>query len=278
MTFGGVEIGNGLISGPEQFNTGYYELAYNWCIKNLGKPCISESAYAKMKQTAPKCQEMAKACQANISNIEVCANAGAYCQNTQMGPYQESNENGRSYCFYNIKQPSGCADASLGDAEAFFNTPEVQKSLTGQDSINYQACNYTVNSMLLHSWMFDRSPLIAQMLDDDVLPVRFLIMNGLLDFAVNWIGNLATINNIQWSGQQNFTQARKQDWFVTAKDEPAGWFKTSDATQKLTFAGVFSAGHMVPADQPEAAQQLVKTFTTGSGLWYNYVGPENATD
>jgi carboxypeptidase C (cathepsin A) len=61
-----------------------------------------------------------------------------------------------------------------------------------------------------------------------------------------------------WPGKQGFNDAKPKVWTSEISGKPAGKARTSGG---FTFLQVFAAGHMVPLDQPEAALDMVKTFT-----------------
>lgn len=278
MNLKGVAIGNGLFNGAGQFASGYYELAYEWCIKVKGAPCVTKAVYEQMRSSSPICQSMSAACNANSSNYNLCADAASFCQQSQMGPYQAAG-----HCFYDITKKSGCENGGMNAAAVFFNNPVVQQSLLGSTAppVQWSACNYTVNGMLLHSWMHSRDAFITEMLDDDILPVKYLMYNGLNDFAVNWIGMLGATLNLVWTHQWQFSGAPKQQWYGP-DNRPAGWLKTvggkNGKKQQLTFAGILNAGHMSPADAPANVQRMIETWTLGDGLFFDYAGPERPTN
>jgi cathepsin A (carboxypeptidase C) len=57
--------------------------------------------------------------------------------------------------------------------------------------------------------------------------------------------------NLEWSGKSDFNTVTDHDW------EGNGLARTAKG---LTFLQVYDAGHMVPADQPKVALDMLATF------------------
>lgn len=71
-------------------------------------------------------------------------------------------------------------------------------------------------------------------------------------------GNSRWVHAMPWSGQEEFVLALNVPFLVNG--EEAGIMKNHGP---LTFIKVHNAGHMVPMDQPEAAQKMLELWTTG---------------
>jgi carboxypeptidase C (cathepsin A) len=56
---------------------------------------------------------------------------------------------------------------------------------------------------------------------------------------------------LDWKGKDEFNAAKEHDW------QGKGLAR---AAKGLTFLQVYDAGHMVPADKPEAALEMLTTF------------------
>ena len=66
---------------------------------------------------------------------------------------------------------------------------------------------------------------------------------------------MSSLQKLDWSGAAEYRTASRQQWYVG--DELAGYVKQAG---KLTEVLVRNAGHMVPADQPRWAFDLVSRF------------------
>jgi cathepsin A (carboxypeptidase C) len=82
---------------------------------------------------------------------------------------------------------------------------------------------------------------LAPLLDDGV-PI--LIYNGDKDYICNWVGGLAWVSALEWTGKKHFVNAHNKPW-QTTEGKPGG---ESKSFGPLTFMRVFDAGHMVPMD------------------------------
>lgn len=91
---------------------------------------------------------------------------------------------------------------------------------------------------------------------------RILIYNGQDDFVVNTPGVLNYLNDLNWVDIPRWKRAQKQIW--TIHGAVAGWAKIYN---NLWFVLVNHAGHMVPADQPERAFNMLGHFVFNNLEW-----------
>ena len=94
---------------------------------------------------------------------------------------------------------------------------------------------------------------LAPLLDDGV---AVLIYNGDKDYICNWMGGLAWTDALKWAGQTGYQNAEMQPW-TTSSGREAGMTKRNG---NLSFLRVYDAGHMVPMDQPESAEDMLLEF------------------
>lgn len=247
----GLSVGNGLTNPPEQYPA-YPILAYNYSISKLGKPVIDEGTYAQMTESLKTCLPLIEECQNDTSK---CAPAQAYCNNNEIGPYEQTGLNP-----YDIREPCKvrplCYDFS--DVSDFLDQPSVQAAL-GVPKMSWQSCNFTVNSMFSNDWMKRFDYTIAPLLANGT---RVVIYAGDVDFICNWIGNKNWVMNLEWDGQQAFQSEGDHPWMVAG--EQAGEARTHGG---LTFLRVYDAGHMVPLDQPARSLDMVNTVITGGSFY-----------
>lgn len=250
----GLSVGNGLTSPPEQYPA-YPIMAYNYSIKKTGSPSVSLDSYKGMMQALDSCIPMIEQCQNDTAQ---CALAQQYCNGNEIGPYQQTGLNPydiREKC----KVPPLCYDFS--DVSDFLDQSSVQKALGVARDIQWQSCNFTVNSMFSNDWMkrFDYTipPLLAN-------GTRVVIYAGDVDFICNWIGNKNWTMNLDWEGGDAFRAEGDHAWMVDG--EQAGEARTHGG---LTFLRVYDAGHMVPLDQPARSLAMVNTVVTGKPFYGN---------
>lgn len=255
----GIEIGNGLTDPTYQYPQ-YSHLAYEWCKVVKGEPCVTYEQYQQMRADLPACIELIAQCTKN-NVTAVCDTATSYCNAKQMNPYMENGWN-----FYDIRRTG---NYDMNYITTFMNRRDVQMSLLGQ-TWNWQSCNMSVNSVFSRSWEHDRTAQVIEMLEGGI---RILVLGGMDDFAVNWLGCKAWAINLPWSGQSDFTSTPDTMWFTNEK--PAGFARsvaTKGGKMGFSFVGILNAGHLVPHDQPYNMQQMMIHFVKDEPF-YSWPGP-----
>jgi len=87
---------------------------------------------------------------------------------------------------------------------------------------------------------------------------KVLIYNGLLDVIIPSTLTMDWVDKFEWKYADEFRVAERKIWKVKDDDkEVAGYIKQSHS---FYLAWVRNAGHMVPADQPRAAFDLIDRF------------------
>nr|BAN20310.1 retinoid-inducible serine carboxypeptidase [Riptortus pedestris] len=84
---------------------------------------------------------------------------------------------------------------------------------------------------------------------------RVLSYNGQLDLIVPYPCTLGFLHSLKWSGADTYKNSPRRKWVVGS--DLAGYWKTAKG---LTEVLVRNAGHMVPADQPVWAFDLITRF------------------
>jgi cathepsin A (carboxypeptidase C) len=120
-----------------------------------------------------------------------------------------------------------------------------------------------VNSDFSPDWMKGYQGYVADLLDGAV-PV--LIYAGDVDFVCNWIGNKAWTLALDWSSADAFKGADDKEWFGYSPSSSSSAFGSARSAGGFTFLQVYEAGHMVPQDQPQAALDMLNTFTAGGSF------------
>lgn len=101
-------------------------------------------------------------------------------------------------------------------------------------------------------------PYVAEVLDAGI-PV--VVYNGDRDMTTNMVGTELCLNEMDWSGKEEWIDADRGLWLVN--DYPAGWAKEFKG---LTFVVVYNSGHMVPYNQPEPSYDLMLRLLTGKSF------------
>ncbi|RNF05275.1 serine carboxypeptidase [Trypanosoma conorhini] len=249
----GLAVGNGLTDPYTQY-AAYPALAWDWCQKVLGKPCVSQDAYGLMQGMVPTCQKSIEVCN---SGNNILANASCFIGrllcNPIVGIYSVTGRN-----VYDIrKQCVGTLCYNFEAVDKFMNRQDVQKSL-GADARKWNSCNTEVNLMFAIDWFKNFNYTVPALLADGV---RVMVYAGDMDFICNWIGNKNWTTALHWPGQEAFNAAADKP-FANPDGSPAGLVRTAAApsTAAFSFVQVYNAGHMVPMDQPAAASVMINKF------------------
>ena len=89
--------------------------------------------------------------------------------------------------------------------------------------------------------------------------------NGNQDAACNWRGTERWLDELDWSGRQEFNEVRKEGWVVDKKS--AGWTRVSPL---LSFAYVRGEGHIVSTEPSIPGKISIKlTFGTPPPAFYD---------
>ncbi|KAL0880820.1 hypothetical protein ABMA27_002005 [Loxostege sticticalis] len=83
--------------------------------------------------------------------------------------------------------------------------------------------------------------------------LKVTIINGNLDAVSNTPGQLEWVNNLQWPGQEQFLNSRRQTLVINRLIY--GYFRE---TERLTFYWMNAAGLLVPLDSPVAMKRVVQ--------------------
>jgi len=152
---------------------------------------------------------------------------------------------------------------SESDWKAFVQKPSVRAALhVGQRSLNH--INKVVYRHMLGDVMRSVAPWLSTRLDTG--RYRVLLYTGQLDIKIHYRGTMRMARSLEWSGAEQFRNAAVRTiWRVRKQKDNnetalAGY---ATASGPLTVLLVRDSGHMVPADQPVNALDLINRFTTG---------------
>ena len=112
---------------------------------------------------------------------------------------------------------------------------------------------------------FDRGAvnLITDILERKEL--KLFILNGDLDFKINWMGTDVLAKSFKWYGQKDFSEAKPHDFNWTdvrnGKVHMGGEMLVKD---KLTFLKAFNTGLDVHDEKPEMLYDLLKRWMSNS--------------
>jgi hypothetical protein len=147
--------------------------------------------------------------------------------------------------------------------EEFFNNPTVKEVLHAPAATYWQGCipgagrrrlngrekiqenrglmRRLIASFLEHDRPQSTVPYIAELLDGGV---RVMAYNGDRDLSCNAAGTERLLNDMQWSGADEWYATKRGLWAVN--NEPAGYAKS---LKGLDFVVVYNSGHLVPVSR-----------------------------
>ncbi|KAL0274805.1 UNVERIFIED_CONTAM: hypothetical protein PYX00_002843 [Menopon gallinae] len=143
-----------------------------------------------------------------------------------------------------------------GNIDELLKLPEVRKAIhVGNSPWN----NGTfVQDKLMNDMMQSVAPWLEELLEH----YRVLIYNGQLDIIVAYPLTEAYLKKLKWSAAKKYGKAERHLWRVGP--ELAGYAKVAG---NLTEIMVRNAGHMVPADQPKWAFDLISRFISNKSYF-----------
>jgi carboxypeptidase C (cathepsin A) len=152
----------------------------------------------------------------------------------------------------------------------FFNDPRVQKALhVPNDDVLWQTClpgggrrleeELPGKLLLAHDTPESVVPYVAELLDE--AGIRVLIYNGDRDMSTCAQGSEMLLDDMEWSGADEWKTASRGLWMVDA--QVAGYSKSHKG---LDFLIVYNAGHLVPYNMPIPALDLITRFVTNESF------------
>ncbi|KAF5189432.1 Carboxypeptidase [Thalictrum thalictroides] len=237
----GFAIGNGLTDPAIQYKA-YTDFA-------LENGLIKESQYKTINKLLPACELAIKLCGTNgkitcLASYLVCSTV-----------FSSILAIAGNINYYDIRKEcvgSLCYDFS--NMEKLLNQRSVRDAL-GVGDIDFVSCSPSVQQALLMDWMRNLEVGIPTLLEDGI---KLLVYAGEYDLICNWLGNSRWVESMEWSGHQQYVGSPTVPFVVDGVE--AGELKSFGP---LSFLKVHDAGHMVPMDQPKAALEMLKKWTTG---------------
>ncbi|KAA0153174.1 hypothetical protein FNF29_03363 [Cafeteria roenbergensis] len=246
----GMSIGSGLVDPAAQYPT-FPAFVHDWCIEKLGRPCVDQSGYESMVAASPKCSELIAQCQVNTS---ACEPAKQFCNAAMFGPYDATGFNPydiRSKC----EIPPMCYNFT--GLTSFLNLESTKKAI-GVEGHDWAPCNSQVYTDFDSDWMKNMAWTIPPILEADI---RVWVYAGDVDFIVQWIGNQAWTESLEWSGAKGYNATVLKPW--TWNGKYAGKHRSFGG---LSFTTVSNAGHLAAHDQPESTLGMINAFISGQPL------------
>lgn len=140
-------------------------------------------------------------------------------------------------------------DPDQSDGTRFIQSASARRALhVGNSTWDHSEI---VETHLREDMLQSVAPWVAELLEH----YRVMVYNGQLDIIVAYALTDNYLSKLQWSGAEEFRSAPRKKWM--SKGELAGYVKQAGNLSQVL---VRDAGHMVPADQPRWAMDLLNRF------------------
>lgn len=229
----GLAIGNGLSDPINQLNYGDY-LYQNGLIDSNGREI--------MKDLAKRVADLIK-----DKNYEEAFEVYDSMLNGDLTKYPTAFKNATGFdYYYNYLKAKGSIDDSYS---VFIQQCDIRRALhVGNKSA---VSDDEVETSLRQDFVQSVAPWVSELLSH----YRVLIYNGQLDIIVAYPLTVDYLRNLNFSASEEYKTAKRYEWIVD--NDIAGYVKEAG---NLTEVMVRNAGHMVPADQPVWALDLISKF------------------
>jgi vitellogenic carboxypeptidase-like protein len=145
------------------------------------------------------------------------------------------------------------------------NAPEVKAALGAHPDVVWEECNQAVRAAMHEDIMKSVKPEVEAVLLGG--RTRVLLYQGIRDLRIGVVPTEAWLKELKWGGLRAFQDAERAVWRISGEggeEELAGYVQRSGA---LTHAVVYGAGHLVPADNGRAAQEMIEGWVTQTGVF-----------
>ena len=152
------------------------------------------------------------------------------------------------------------APASFGFYGTFVNTPAVRRQIHAgnqTNGINAHECELH----LLEDFMVSFKQELGVLMDN----YKVLIYSGQLDIIIGAPLTEAFLPTVPWSGQKAFAATQRAVWRRPEDADPVAGYvqELPNEGGGFAYAIVRGAGHIVPADQPKRAVDMITRFVEG---------------
>ena len=247
----GLVIGNGWISGPEQYLS-YLQFAYKEGLVQAG----TDGAKRIEAQQALCIQELdnggkdhvdTRSCEAILTEILRVSQQDGKCRNMYDVRLTDS------YPSCGMNWPP-----DLEYVKPYLRRPDVTSALHVDHDKNggWVECNGQVGS----AFSARNSKPSIELLPGILEKVPIVLFSGDKDLICNHMGTEDLINNMSWNGGKGFevspgVWAPRRDW--TFENEAAGIWQSA---RNLSYVQFYNSSHMVPFDYPRRTRDMLDRF------------------
>nr|CAB3460615.1 unnamed protein product [Digitaria exilis] len=145
---------------------------------------------------------------------------------------------------------------------AFLNRAEAKAALGARGDVAWEECSDAVGAAMHADVMKSVRPQVESLLRRRT---RVLLYQGIRDLRDGVVSTEAWLAEVDWEGLRAFLDAERAVWRTRGGDgELAGYVQRSGA---LSHVVVYGAGHLVPADNGRAAQEMIEGWVLQAGLF-----------
>ncbi|TKW25656.1 hypothetical protein SEVIR_3G132700v4 [Setaria viridis] len=141
---------------------------------------------------------------------------------------------------------------------AFLNRAEAKAALGARGDVAWEECSDAVGAAMHADVMRSVRPEAESLLRR----TRVLLYQGVRDLRDGVVSTEAWLGGVGWHGLHAFLDADRAVWRTRGDGELAGYLQCSGA---LSHAVVYGAGHLVPADNGRAAQEMIEDWVLQAG-------------
>uniref|UniRef100_A0A0E0L684 Carboxypeptidase n=1 Tax=Oryza punctata TaxID=4537 RepID=A0A0E0L684_ORYPU len=145
-----------------------------------------------------------------------------------------------------------------GSVGKFLNRAEVKAALGARRDVEWEECSDAVGAAMHGDVMKSVKPEVEALLRG----TRVLLYQGIRDLRDGVVSTEAWMRELEWDGLTAFLDADRAVWRVG--EELAGYVQRSGP---LSHVVVYSAGHLMPADNGRAAQEMIEDWVLQAGLF-----------
>jgi carboxypeptidase D len=250
----GLLIGNGWISGPDQYPS-YLQFAYEHDLVKAG----SKEATAIERQQNICLQDLSNGGKDKVDTGSCEQILQVLLQQTQ------NKENGKTMCLnmYDVRLKDTAPSCGMSwppdlvDVTPYLRRQDVVQALhvNPDKKTGWVECNGAVGG----AFTVPNSVPSIKMIPDLLAELPIILFSGDQDLICNHIGTEELINNMNFNGGKGFelngVTAPRLDWVF--EGEPAGIYQSA---RNLTYVKFYNSSHMVPFDYPRRTRDMLDRF------------------
>jgi len=241
----GIAIGDGAFDPPNQF-VGFGQLLFDLGMASRAEERVFEEYESRISAALRKNDTRAA-----FAAFDEMLNGDIF-----PFPTYYANVTGLSTNYFNFAQGPGGSSLTKNFFIEWLRRPNVRRAFH-VGGVPYAVFNKTVELKLLDDWMVGVIPMLVPILTN----YKVLIYSGQNDVILGAPGTeraLSAPSLASWPAQAAFKAAPKRVW---RRGEDVSGYAT--VVGNVSYVVVRGAGHMVPADQPDRALDMISRFVNG---------------